>query len=100
MRAPELALKPLGEIRRLVMTDLRELLGVRGEPVWEHVKQWPKAIPQYEVGYGRFKDFMDGFERTHPGLLFGGHYRDGISLSDSILAGFKAAERVAGAGAV
>ncbi len=94
MRAPELALKPPGEIRKLVMTDLRELLGVRGEPVWEHVKQWTRAIPQYEVGYGRFKDFMDEFERTHPGLLFGGHYRDGISLSDSILAGFKAAERV------
>jgi oxygen-dependent protoporphyrinogen oxidase len=76
------------------MADLRELLGVSGEPVWEHVKQWPKAIPQYEVGYGRFKDFMDGFERTHPGLMFAGHYRDGISLSDSILAGFKAAERI------
>lgn len=96
MRAPELALKPLGELRKLVLTDLGELLGVCGEPVWEHVKQWPKAIPQYEVGYGRFKDFMDGFERDHRGILFGGHYRDGISLSDSILAGFKAAERVTG----
>ncbi len=94
MRAPELALKSPAEIRKLVLTDLRELLGVRGEPVWEHVKQWPKAIPQYEVGYGRFKDFMDTFERTHPGLLFAGHYRDGISLSDSILAGVKAAERI------
>lgn len=94
MRAPELALKSLGEIRQLVMADLRDLLGVRGEPVWEHVKQWTKAIPQYEVGYGRFKDFMDGFECDHPGILFGGHYRDGISLSDSILAGFKAAERI------
>jgi len=94
MRAPELALKPKDEIRTLIMTDLRELLGVRGEPVWEHVKQWEKAIPQYEVGYGRFKEFMDAYEKSHPGILFAGHYRDGISLSDSILAGFKAAERV------
>jgi oxygen-dependent protoporphyrinogen oxidase len=95
MRAPELALKPVDEIRRLILADQRDLLGVRGQPVWEHVRQWPKAIPQYEVGYGRFKDFMDTFEKAHPGLLFGGHYRDGISLSDSILAGFKAAERIA-----
>ncbi len=94
MRAPELALKPVDEIRRLVLDDLRDLLGVRGEPVWEHVKQWEQAIPQYEVGFGRFKEFMDAFEKSHPGLLFAGHYRDGISLSDSILAGFKAAERV------
>ena len=95
MRAPELALKPIESIRNLVMGDLRNLLGVTGEPVWEHVKQWKKAIPQYEVGYGRFKDFMDEFEETHPGVFFAGHYRDGISLSDSILAGFKAADRVA-----
>ncbi|MBI1177596.1 protoporphyrinogen oxidase [bacterium] len=94
MRAPELALKSPNEVRNLVMDDLRELLGVHGEPVWEHVKQWSKAIPQYEVGYGRFKDFMDRFETAHPGLQFAGHYRDGISLSDSILAGFKAAERI------
>lgn len=98
MRAPELALKSPAEIRKLVMGDLRELLGVRGEPVWEHVKQWTKAIPQYEVGYGRFKDFMDSFEKSHPGIHFAGHYRDGISLSDSILAGVKAADRIAGEG--
>lgn len=96
MRAPELALKPVEAIRRLVLDDLQNLLGVTGEPVWEHVKQWEKAIPQYEVGYGQFKDFMDEFEETHPGVLFAGHYRDGISLSDSILAGFKAADRVSG----
>lgn len=96
MRAPELALKSPSEIRKLVMDDLRELLGIRAEPVWEHVKQWSKAIPQYEVGYGRFKDFMDAFEKSHPGIQFAGHYRDGISLSDSILAGFKAADRIGG----
>lgn len=97
MRSPELALKSPDKVRALIMDDLRRLLGVSGEPVWQHLKQWPKAIPQYEVGYGRFQDFMTAFEQSHPGLLFAGHYRDGISLSDSILAGFKAAERVGGA---
>lgn len=97
MRSPDLALKSPDEVRALIMDDLRKLLGVSGEPVWQHLKQWPKAIPQYEVGYGRFQDFMTAFEQSHPGLLFAGHYRDGISLSDSILAGFKAAERVNGA---
>ncbi len=94
MRAPEFALKPKDEIRKLIMADLRALLGVTGEPVWEHVKQWEKAIPQYEVGFGRFKDFMDEFEKMHGGIMFAGHYRDGISLSDSILAGFKVADQV------
>ena len=37
---------------------------------------------------------MDAFEQRHAGILFAGHYRDGISLSDSILAGVKAAERI------
>jgi len=30
-----------------------------------------------------------------PGLFFAGHYRDGVSLGDSIVSGVNAAERMA-----
>ena len=95
VRAPELALQDTEKIVRMTLADLSELLGVRGRPCFTHHSTYPKAIPQYEVGYGRFKDFMNEFENAHPGLLLAGHFRDGISLSDSILAGFNAAERIA-----
>ena len=37
---------------------------------------------------------MTDIEMKAPNLFFAGHYRDGISLSDSIVSGCKIAERV------
>jgi oxygen-dependent protoporphyrinogen oxidase len=79
----------------LTVRDLRKLLGVSGKPTFEHCFVFPKAIPQYEVGYGRFKELMNRAEIEAPGLFLAGNYRDGISLSDSIVSGYKAAERLA-----
>lgn len=93
-RAPELARKPADELVALTVADLRTLLGVTGEPTFAHCVHYPRAIPQYELGYGRFKDFMTEAETKAPGLYFAGHYRDGISLSDSILSALNVAERI------
>ena len=46
------------------------------------------------MGYGAFKERMDDAEKEAPGLFLGGHFRDGISLGDSILSGYNAAERI------
>lgn len=93
-RAPELARRPAEELVTLTTEDLRVLLGVRGEPTFAHVEHYPRAIPQYELGYGRFKDLMTAAEANAPGLFFAGHYRDGISLSDSILSALNIADRI------
>jgi oxygen-dependent protoporphyrinogen oxidase len=93
-RAPELALKKPSSLVEIVAKDLRTLLGVSGKATFEHCVLYPKAIPQYEVGYGQVKQLIDGFETGAPGLFMAGNYREGISLSDSILSGWKTAERV------
>jgi protoporphyrinogen/coproporphyrinogen III oxidase len=48
------------------------------------------------VGYGRYRSLMNQIEENAPGLFLAGHYRDGISLSDSIVSGCNVAERVGG----
>ena len=93
-RQPELAALPPEKLFPLVTGDLRTLLGVRGEPTFAHSVFWPRAIPQYNVGYGRYRALMTGIEQQAPGLLLAGSYRDGVSLSDSIVSGGKVAERV------
>ena len=93
-RSPDLALKEPEEIVQLVMEDLRVLVGLTGEPTYTHTCCYPNAIPQYNVGFGQFKARMDEAEKEAPGLFLGGHFRDGISLSDSIVAGYGAAERI------
>ena len=78
-----------------VLDDLRVLLGAQGEPTFRSVQVWPKAIPQYVLGYGRFKDIADEVERRNPGLLLAGTYRDGVSLGEAIGSGERAATRAA-----
>ncbi|MDW8381977.1 MAG: protoporphyrinogen oxidase [Verrucomicrobiota bacterium] len=93
-RQPELAARASEELYDLTCQDLRILLGVRGRPTFCHHYYWPRAIPQYNLGYGRYRQRMEELEGLCPGLFFGGHYRDGISLSDSILSGLRTAERI------
>jgi len=92
-RYPELALLPPEQIVELVLADLRRLLGVKGTPVFTHVKTWPKAIPQYNVGYGKYRQRLSDLESAAPGLFFAGCYRDGVSLGDAIVSGVNIAER-------
>lgn len=94
MRAPELAACDTESTVALVVSDLRASLGVSGNPVFVHHTRFPRAIPQYEVGFGHFRNWMNQIESNAPGLFLAGHFRDGISLSDSIVSGDRAAERL------
>jgi len=93
-RSPALAVAAPQEALGAAMEDLREMLGVRQEPVFTQHVAIPRAIPQYEVGFGRFRQEMERLEEELPGLYFAGHFRDGISLADSILAGDRVARRI------
>jgi protoporphyrinogen/coproporphyrinogen III oxidase len=92
-RQPELASLPSDELVKLVCEDLRVLLGLRGQPVFTHHHFWPRAIPQYNVGYGKFKDALNEIESKARGLFFAGSFRDGISVGDSIVSGGNVAAR-------
>ena len=72
----------------------RTWLGVKGKPTFQHTVFYPRAIPQYNVGYGRYRTLMNEAESKASGLFLAGHYRDGVSLSDSIVSGCNVVERV------
>jgi oxygen-dependent protoporphyrinogen oxidase len=93
-RYPELASLPPEKLYELTREDLRVLLGARGKPTFQHSVFYPRAIPQYNVGYGRFRALMTEIESKVTGLFLAGHYRDGVSLSDSILSGINVVDRV------
>jgi oxygen-dependent protoporphyrinogen oxidase len=93
-RQPELAGLSETEQVEIVLKDLRKLLGVRGEPVFINRTFFPKAIPQYNLSYGKYKDLMNQIEVQAPGLHFAGNFRNGISLSDCITAGSEMANKL------
>ena len=90
---PDLGRAPLHQLLPVARQELAELLGVRGEPVYQRLHNWPRAIPQYNLGYQRFLEVMTRTEQNHPGLLIGGHVRDGIALPACLAAGRRLAER-------
>jgi len=94
-RYPELASLPPEKLVDVVLADLRVLLGVKGKPTYVHTAFWPHAIPQYNVGYGKYRDLLTDIEAKTPNLFFAGHYRDGVSLGDSIVSGVNIAGRAA-----
>jgi oxygen-dependent protoporphyrinogen oxidase len=93
-RYPELALLPPEQLIETVLADLRVLLGVKARPVFAQTAVYPRAIPQYNVGYGKYRELLNDIEAQNPNLFFAGHYRDGVSLGDSIVSGVNIAERV------
>ena len=75
----------------IVARELGPLLGVSGDPAFVRIQRWPRAIPQYNVGFDRFKQACAEIERDAPGLLIGGNCRDGISLANCVESGFRLA---------
>jgi oxygen-dependent protoporphyrinogen oxidase len=93
-RYPGLTALSPEELVKLTCDDLGALLGVKGKPVFQHAMLYPRAIPQYNVGYGKFKDRLSEIESGAPGLFLAGHFRDGVSLGDSIMSGYNVAGRI------
>jgi oxygen-dependent protoporphyrinogen oxidase len=93
-RQPLLALGAPDVLTELTLKDLATILGARGRPTFQHVAVYRQAIPQYNLGFGKYRALMAEMEEKAPGLFVAGHARDGVSLGDSIVSGHKAAGRI------
>ena len=94
MRHPEYAVLPQDELRKKILADLQKLLGVRGEPVFEKMYKWEHAIPQYNVGYGRFLETVEAAEEKYPNLAIIGSFRGGVGVSNCMENALAAAEKL------
>ncbi len=95
-RDPGLALAPFQHQLDSTLGALRTLLGVRAAPTFVHHTVHTRGIPQYNIGFRQFRDRMSALEAAHPGLVFAGHFRNGISLGDCVVAGDDAGWKLAG----
>lgn len=93
-RQPELVCLDDSKLVEIVHAELSKLVGARGVPAFTHVKIWPRAIPQYALGYQRYKDAISAVETSAPGFFVGGNCRDGISLTNCIESGQRLATSV------
>jgi oxygen-dependent protoporphyrinogen oxidase len=94
-RSPGLPFRPKEEQIALALADLDRALGIKGKPTFTNHVVFPKAIPQYEIGYGAIRAQIEGLEQNCPGLHLGGNYYKGVSLGDSIVNGIAYGEQLA-----
>lgn len=92
-RHPELGRASTDRQQAVVRADLNALLGTQGEPSFVRHVAWPRAIPQYHLGYGAVKRCIDRIESTHDRLFFAGNYREGIAVGSAMDSGDHAAQQ-------
>ena len=60
------------------------IMKISAGPVMISKRFWPRAIPQYNIGYVEHENYFDHFEKDNEGIILGGNYRGGISIGDCI----------------
>ncbi|HEY1785358.1 MAG TPA: protoporphyrinogen oxidase, partial [Pirellulales bacterium] len=89
---PELARLDDESIRRLVLKELGELLGARGEPSVCDIARWPASMAQYHLGHLDRIARIDRLVANLPGLALAGNAYHGVGIAQCIRSGTQAAE--------
>jgi hypothetical protein len=91
---PELGELPDDEIRQLVLEELRELIGLSGEPEFCEVIRWLSMMPQYHVGHLDLVAKIEERSAAIPHFALAGNAYRGVGIPFCIRSGEQAAERV------
>ena len=89
---PEIFALDEPEMSRRVEADLRELLGIREDPLFTEVAKWERSMPQYEVGHLDRVNEIEKRVAKLPGLSLAGNAYRGAGIPDCIRSGEAAAE--------
>lgn len=95
-RQPELVEHDEEQLVQIALEELKSIMQITGKAVYWKATTWQRAIPQYEIGYGRTLVRLDQFEESYEGLVLCSNYRGGISVGDCIKSAHETAERLLG----
>jgi oxygen-dependent protoporphyrinogen oxidase len=84
------------ELVQIVLAEMRDILGVKGEPLFSRVYRWYLGMPQYTMGHLDRVAVIEERSAGIPGLaLAGGAYR-GVGIPNCIESGERAVSRLLG----
>ena len=83
-----------GEALDAVLAEMRDLMGVRRDPLKARVAHWPEVMAQPLVGHRERVAELRRRVEGHSGLAVAGNFLDGIGIPDCIRSAKAAAERV------
>jgi protoporphyrinogen/coproporphyrinogen III oxidase len=82
------------ELRRSVLQDFRDLIGLRGEPKFVETHRWPASMPQYPVGHLDFVRSLEARIARWPGLAVAGNAFGGVGVPDCVRSAETAVDRL------
>lgn len=83
-RSPHLFDTEKNVIIEKALSEFKQIMNIKADPVLIKEKLWQKAIPQYNIGYIEHENYFDKFEKENPGIFLSGNYRGGISVGDCV----------------
>lgn len=83
-RSPELLDDEKDKLVTSVIEEFKNIMNIDNHPIFIKEMLWPKAIPQYSLGYIEHEKYFQKFETGNPGIFLSGNYRGGISVGDCI----------------
>jgi protoporphyrinogen/coproporphyrinogen III oxidase len=88
--------QPDDKIVGIVREELRQILGLRSEPLFVRVYRWKSAMAQYGVGHLERIERIESVRQQLPGLALAGNAYRGIGVPDCVRSGRDAAKQVLG----
>ncbi|GAB6183047.1 protoporphyrinogen oxidase [Thermodesulfovibrio hydrogeniphilus] len=93
-RAPELAMLPDDKLVDTAISELSNLLMIKGSPEFIKIFRWEKAIPQYELGHEEKLLRIEEILKSFQGLYLTGNAYRGVSVNDCIENSLRLAEKL------
>jgi protoporphyrinogen/coproporphyrinogen III oxidase len=81
------------EVVRMVREELRQIIGLRADPLFTRVYRWKGAMAQYGVGHLERLQRIESLLQQLPGLALAGNGYRGIGVPDCIRSGSEAATK-------
>ena len=82
------------ELRRIVIQELAELIGLSGEPEFCDIARWLAMMPQYHVGHLELVNQIEARAARLPHFALAGNAYRGVGIPFCVRSGERAAERV------
>lgn len=93
-RNPDMALLDDELLIDTVLSELKGIIKMHGEPHLIKIFRWQKAIPQYLVGHSEKLSMLDSELKKHKGLYLTGNAYRGVSVNDCIANSFILAKKI------
>lgn len=93
-RQPELLENDEDTLFNIVENELRDLIGVSGQPTSRKIRIMPKAIPQFGLQHKAVLETITAFEADHRQIRIAGNFLQGVGVADCIANATKMAKEI------